>query len=165
MQLRSALMPPKLDEKQVAYLTQLAACIDGARPGKWEELLEEFNRIAGTTFDFREFQGIYEAEEHDDWVRRVLTRPLVKAVPDVTREELVEIARRAMCFEPDFPNEAYMLIFDANVPLPNASNLIFCPPDYNAQTNTWDGGRPIWEYDPTPAQVVEWALNPKVRLA
>ena len=58
---------------------------------------------------------------------------------------------------PDY--EAYMAIFDANVPLANASNLIFYPLDYDAHTNTWGGGRPIREYDPTPEQIVEWALT------
>ena len=52
-----------------------------------------------------------------------------------------------------------MAVFDANVPLDGASNLIFYPPDYDTDTNTW-GGRPINEYDPTPEQIVEWALAP-----
>jgi hypothetical protein len=31
---------------------------------------------------------------------------------------------------------------------------------YDAATNTWGGGRPMGEYDPTPEQIVEWALAP-----
>ena len=54
--------------------------------------------------------------------------------------------------------EAYMAVFDANVPLAGASNLIFYPPDFDACTNTWGGGQQIGEYDPTPEQIVEWAL-------
>ena len=50
-------------------------------------------------------------------------------------------------------HEAYMAVFDANVPLDGASNLIFYPPDYDTDTNTW-GGRPIDQYDPTPEQIV-----------
>jgi hypothetical protein len=53
-----------------------------------------------------------------------------------------------------------MAIFDANVPMNRASNLLFYPPDYDAGTNTWGSGRPIGEYDPTPEQIVEWALGP-----
>jgi hypothetical protein len=52
-----------------------------------------------------------------------------------------------------------MAIFDANVPMPNASNLIFYPLDYDENTNTWGGGRPIGDYDPTPEQIVIWALT------
>jgi hypothetical protein len=58
---------------------------------------------------------------------------------------------------PDY--EAYMAILDANVPMANASNLIFYPLDYDAHTNTWGGGRPMGQYDPTPEQIVEWALT------
>ena len=57
-------------------------------------------------------------------------------------------------------HEAYLAGFDANVPLEGASNLIFYPPDYDPATNTWGGGRPMGEYDPTPEQIVEWALGP-----
>jgi hypothetical protein len=76
----------------------------------------------------------------------------------VTRAELAEIIRRAMMSDIYPDNEAYMAIFEANVPLPGASNLIFYPSDYDPATNTWGGGRPISEYDPTAEQIVEWAL-------
>ena len=49
MELRPELMPPALDEAKVLRLTELAAGLDGAHPGMWEEDLAEFNRIAGTT--------------------------------------------------------------------------------------------------------------------
>ena len=52
-----------------------------------------------------------------------------------------------------------MAKFDANVPMPKASNLIFYPPDYDADSNSWGGGRPVGEYDPTPEEIVEWALT------
>ena len=161
MELRAELMPPLLDEAKVSRLAELAADIDGAGPGQWEDNLAEFNRVAGTTFAFEDFQGIYGAEEHDTWVRRILVGHCVRHVPDVTRAELVEIVRRAMS-PSDFPaDEAYMAIFDANVPRPKASNLIFYPPDYDAATNTWGGGRQMGEYDPTLEQIVDWALADK----
>ena len=161
MDLRAKLMPPLLDEAKVSRLAELAADIDGAGPGQWEDILPEFNRIAGTTFAFEEFQGIYGAEEHDTWVRRILVGQCVRPVPDVTRAELVEIIRRAMPQSGDPAYEAYMAIFDANVPRPKASNLIFYPPDYDPATNTWGGGRQMGEYDPTPEQIVDWALADK----
>jgi hypothetical protein len=158
MQLRPALMPPALDEAEVLQLARLAARIDGANIGQVEDELAEFNRIAGTAFAFADFQGIYGGQEHERWVRSVLVRQRVRPVPEVTRAELVEVVRRAMPQNGDPEYEAYMAIFDANVPMPGASNLIFYPPDYDAATDTWGGGRPIGEYDPTPEQVVEWAL-------
>lgn len=58
--------------------------------------------------------------------------------------------------DPDW--EAYMAIFDVNVPMQGASNLIFYPHDYDMHSNTWGGGRPINEYNPTPEEIVELAL-------
>lgn len=161
MELRAELMPPVLDEAKVSRLAELAADIDGAGRGQWEDILSEFNRIAGTAFAFEDFQGIYGAEEHDIWVRRILVGQTVRPVPGVTRAELVEIVRRAMPQSGDPAYEAYMAIFDAHVPRRKASNLIFYPPDYDAATNTWGGGRQMGEYDPTPEQIVDWAMADK----
>lgn len=158
MELRPELMPPVLDEAKVGRLADLAAEIDGARPGEWEDKLVEFNGLAGTACTFLDFQGISGDEEHDAWVRRVLVRRSVRRVSDITRAELVEIVRRATPQAGDPGYEAYMAIFDANVRMPRASNLIFYPPDYDAATNTWGGGRQMGEYDPTPEQIVDWAL-------
>ena len=158
MDLRPELLPPALDETLVRRLGRLAARLDGRSP-RWEEDLAEFNRLAGTDFPIEDFQRIYGAEDHEDWVRRVLYRKLVRPAPGVTREELAEVVRRAMPQNKSFQeHEAYMAIFDANVPLEGASNLIFYPPNYDPATNTWGGGRPISEYDPTPEQIVDWAL-------
>jgi hypothetical protein len=149
-------MPPVLDEQLVARLAELAAHLDGDPD---EDERAEFNRLAGTDIPMAEFQGISGGEDHEDYVRRVLYYRLIKPAPAVTRAELAEVVRRAMTTDGDFDrHQAYMAVFDANVPLPNASNLIFYPPDYDARTNTWAGGRPIAEYDPTPERIVDWAL-------
>lgn len=165
MELRPELTPPELEAGKVARLAELAGKIDGAGPGQWEDLLDAFNRESGARLEFDDFQGIYGAEEHDTWVRRLLTKQAVKPVPDVSRAELIEVARRAMQLDRFPENEAYMAIFDANVPLPAASNLIFYPPNYDPSTNTWDGGRSICEYAPTPEQIVEWAFSAHERPA
>jgi hypothetical protein len=153
-------MPPKLDNNLVGRLGRLADKIDGARPGEWESNLAEFNRLAGTALVFRNFQGIYGAEEAEDWVKRLLTCQCVKPFSGVTRAELVELVVRIKASGPE--QEAFMAIFDANVPLRNASNLVFYPPDFDARTNTWGGGA-IGDYDPSPEQVVTWALDPNAR--
>lgn len=156
MELRPELMPPALDEALVARLARLAAQLDGDPD---EDVRAEFNRLAGTDIPMQEFQGISGGEDHEDYVRRVLYHRLITPTPGVTREELAEVVRRAMPQNEFFDqHEAYMAIFDANVPLERASNLICYPPDYDPATNTWDGGRPMGKYDPTPEQIVEWAL-------
>jgi hypothetical protein len=159
VELRPELMPPPLDETKVARLAGLAACLDGARPGQWEDDLAEFNQLAGTAILIEEFQGIYCGEDYEDWARRVLYQQCIKPAANVTRAELAEVVRRAMPTNEYFArHEAYMAVFDANVRLTGASNLIFYPPDFDERTNTWGGGRPIGEYDPTPEQIVEWAF-------
>lgn len=161
MELRSELMPPVLDETLVARLATLAAHLDGARPGECDDELDEFNRLSGIDIPLEDFQEIYEAEDHENWVRRVLFFRLIKPASCVTREELTEVVRRAMPENEFFDqHEGYMAVFNANVPLENASGLIFYPSDYDPATNTWSGGRPMGEYDPSPEQIVEWALSP-----
>jgi len=161
MELRPELMPPVLDAAVVARLAKLADRLDRARPGEWEHDLTEFNSLADTAISFEEFQGIYGGAGHQAWVRRVLYYKCIRPAPGVTKAELVEVVRRAMPTNEYFEeHEAYMAVFDANVPLERASNLIFYPPNYDASTNTWGDGRPIAEYDPTPEQIVEWALAP-----
>lgn len=157
MDLRPELMPPALDEQLVARLVKLAVHLDGDPD---EDRRAEFNALVDRDIPMEEFQGICGAEDHADYVRRVLYHRLIKPAPDVTRAELAEVVRRAMPTNEFFDqHETYMAVFDANVPLPNASNLIFYPPDYDERTNTWGGGRPIGEYDPTPEQIVDWALD------
>jgi hypothetical protein len=156
MELRPELMPPVLDERLVSRLAKMAGQLDGDPD---EDIRAEFNRLAGTDIPMAEFQGIYGGENHEDYVRRVLYYQLIKPAPGVTRAELAEVVRRAMPTTEFFDQyEAYMSVFDANVPLERASNLIFYPPDYDTRTNTWGGGRPMSEYDPTPEQIVEWAM-------
>lgn len=96
MELRPELMPPVLDDAEVARLAALAAHLDGAPPERSAGALAEFNRLAGTVLPWQEFQGIHGAEDHADWVRRVLYRERIEPAADVTRAELVEVVRRAM---------------------------------------------------------------------
>src|SRR5262249_3393795 len=78
VKLRPELMPPALDEEKVQRLARLAAHIDGAAPGLWEDELAEFNREAGTALEFLDFQGVSGGQDHDAWVRNVLAEPHAK---------------------------------------------------------------------------------------
>lgn len=156
MNLRQELTPPILDEQLVARLAELANALDG-NPS--ETLRAEFNKLADTDVPMTLFQGVYEGEDHVNFVRRVLRDQRIKPVPDVTREELVEIVRRAMKPDRAGLQEAYMAILDCNVTRPHASNLIFWPADYDDRSSTWGGGKPMNDYDPSPEQIVNWALD------
>ncbi len=157
MELRQELTPPLLDEQLVARLAEIADAIDG-NPS--EALRIEFNRLAETELPMRFFQGVYGSEEHTNFVRRVLRKKLIRPTPDVSREELIEVVRRAMKPDRSGLQEAYMAVLDINVPRPHASNLIFYPPDYDDASGTWGDGKPMSDYDPSPEQIVEWALEP-----
>lgn len=160
MELRRELTPPQLDEQLVERLAQLTDAIDG-NPS--QALCAAFNKLAGTELPVSVFQGVYGSENHANFVRRVLRNQRIKPVPDVTREELVEIVRRAMKPDRDGLHEAYMAVFECNVPRPHASNLIFYPADYDSNNDTWGGGKPIGDYDPSPEQIVDFALTSAVR--
>ncbi|QDT63205.1 hypothetical protein [Calycomorphotria hydatis] len=150
MELRLELLPPKLDEEVVVRLVELAVKIDGAAPELVDKELKAFNQLAQTSIPFVDFQGIYGAEEHEDWVRRILLEQRVKPVPSITYEELIEIAERMLNTQ-GTEQESYMAIFDVNVPVPSASNLMFYPP------SNYDGD--ISEYEPTAQQLVHWAME------
>ena len=51
MELRFELQFPQLDKPKVHRLSELAAAIDGDRPGEWEHELAEFNQLAGTSLE------------------------------------------------------------------------------------------------------------------
>jgi hypothetical protein len=121
------------------------------------DLVREFNVFTGREYSEDMFRNYWRSIDLEDFVRQA-GRPKPAPVPDATRAELAEVVRRAMPQNGDVEYEAYLEILDANVPLECASGLIFYPPDYEPATNTWGGGRSMGEYDPTPEQIVEWAL-------
>src|SRR5262249_8972446 len=101
MQLRPELTPPPLEAALVTRLSHLAANLDGAAPGQWEDDLAEFNRLAGTVMPFEQFQGIYGGEDHEDFVRRVLYQQRLAPDPALTRAEMTEIVSRVMASAAD----------------------------------------------------------------
>ena len=125
MKLRPELIPPVLDEALVARLAELANHLDGARPGEWEDDLAEFNRLAGTSIPFEEFQGIYGAENHEDYVRRVMFRRLLVQDPALTQSEMTEIVKRVMECATD--RDFYLELFLVNCKHPSKSDLIYWP--------------------------------------
>jgi hypothetical protein len=131
MDLRPALMPPALDEAKVARLAKLAGRIDGADPGQWEELLEQFNREAGTNLAFADFQRIYQAMDHETFVRGVLSEPAVRRIPDITYDELLELVTRVCNAAGEEHEYSFWLsLLQANLPDPRLSALIYWPGEY-----------------------------------
>jgi hypothetical protein len=124
-------MPTALDEALVERLARLAADIDGAAPGQWEDDLDEFNRTAQTDLTFADFQGIYGGQDHATWVRKVLAEPFRKRLPSIARAELLELIRRvAQADGEEHEIEFWLGLLEVNIPDPRISDLIFWPGEY-----------------------------------
>ena len=149
--MRPELSPPSLDEARVARLAALAAQIDGAHPGQWEDALTEFNAEAGTALAFSYFQGIYGGQDHTTWVRTLLAAPHQRRVPDISHAELVELARRVMEADGEEHEVAFWVgMLALNIPDPQVSDLIFWPGEYFGDGNN---AREL-----TPEEVIDIAL-------
>jgi hypothetical protein len=154
MDLRSELMPPKLDEQLVSKLTELSEEIDCGRRELTEHLVVEFNKLATTAFDFLDFQGIYGGQDHDTWVRKVLYEPYILPVADVARDELVEMARRVIeCEGAEHEVDFWLFMLEVNIPNERVMDLIFHPEVYFADSE--------FSRDLSPTEVVDLALSTK----
>lgn len=152
MDLRRELMPPELDEQLVSKLCELSEDIDCGERDLTEHLVIEFNRLAATEFDFRDFQGIYGAQDHNTWVRKVLYEPYIQPVADVTKDELVEMARRGMeCEGAEHDVDFWLLMLEVNIPNERVMDLIFHP-------GVYFGGAEFTR-DLSPVEVVDLALS------
>lgn len=81
--------------------------------------------------------------------------PAVVPTPDLSREELEELVRRAMTSESEDETMAYHELLRVKG-ASRAVGLIYWPPDWDAATATWGGGRSMSEYDPEAADIVTW---------
>lgn len=152
MELRLNLMPPALDESLVTRLTKLSEQIDCGHAEQTQNQVAAFNREAMTEFEFIDFQGIYGGQTHDTWVRKVLAKPYEKRLTDVTKDELIELARRVKeCGGPEHAVEFWLNMLAINIPNERVSDLIFWPSEYFNDVS--------YSQALSPEQVVEIALN------
>jgi hypothetical protein len=127
---------PILDENLVQRLAAIAARLDGGDEVADAALLDEFNRSAGTNIPFSEFQGICGAEEHIDYVRRVLTDRATEASSELNREELIEMFAKVLA---DPCDEAYLQYVFTTIKKTfgdtQVSDLVFWPGEYFGDGN------------------------------
>lgn len=148
MELRPDLTPPAFDPSLVARLAALAAGLDGAAPGLWEDGLAEFNRLAGTAIPLEEFQGVYGGDGHEAYVRRVLFRRHLTPTPGASVAEMAEVVSRVVACGPD--RDYYLELFLAHCRHPSGTDLIYWP----NLVPELPGGR-----EPTAQEVAELALR------
>ena len=156
MNLRSELCPPPNDPDRTARISALIARIE-AEPSEEEvaAAMTELQSLAGSTVTLDDIQNYWRGMSLDEFVENI-SRQRPQRVLDVTREELIEIARR---MRPDggYPDhQGYAEVFDMQVSMPSASMMMYHPPDHVTISV------PISEYDPTPEVLVDWALAYRV---
>ncbi len=151
MTLRSELNVPAIDEMLVLRLAALAAEIDGARPGEWEDALEEFNRLSPCPRSFDDFQGIYGGEEHEAYIRRLLATHQVPIVSSLARDEIVSAFERILDMQcPDHERCFLIEALKLNLGDSQISDLIYWPGIYFGDD---DNSR-----NQTPAEMADTAL-------
>lgn len=86
--------------------------------------IETLNATTGHGFGLDDFHYHCGAPDREQLVEWACAPPPVR-LPDITREELVEIVRRILA---DPTDDWYIEAFECNTVMPGASGLIFHPP-------------------------------------
>ncbi|MBU2667048.1 hypothetical protein KOI35_26395 [Actinoplanes bogorensis] len=86
--------------------------------------LESLNATTGHSFEADDFRFDCGSPDRDELVAWACAPPPVR-LPDVTRDELVEVVRRILA---DPSDDWSITAFDLNTVMPGASGLIFHPP-------------------------------------
>src|SRR5262249_56832026 len=81
-------------------------------------------------------EGVEGGMEHERGVRAVLSEPAARPVPDITRDELLELIRRLSTAAGEEHEQIFWLrLLEANVPDKRISGLMFWPGDYFGDGN------------------------------
>ena len=127
---------PNLDEELVQRLATIASRLDGGDEFSDASLLAEFIQLAGTDIPFSEFQGIYGAEEHIDYVRRVLTDRVTEVSPGLDRDGLTTMFAKVLA---DPCDNAYLQYVFSTIKKTfgdtQISDLVFWPGEYFGDGN------------------------------
>jgi hypothetical protein len=115
------------------------------------ERIRSLTALTGREYDLGYFESLDSHSSIDEFAREAAL-PVARVVPDITRDELIDIVRLAMTLKwPD--DQYYRDLFDKNVPMSGASSLIDYPED-------WKPGQCLSKYNPTPEDIVDKATAP-----
>ncbi len=149
--LRTQLIAQKPDEnriRKIAILTeQIIASLDSQDITPLIEEITHISKLESLDEDY--FRHLHSHSSIEEFAA-MAALPRAEKVSDLKYDELIEITRRAMKIE-SWDAEYYMELLDKNVPMPEASTLIFHPPE------NYDGD--IRSYCPTPEEIVNWATS------
>jgi hypothetical protein len=126
VELRDALVRrPVTPERRVAIgeaMLQIDELVE--RGNSAAAAVEALNDATGHSFSLDDFRNHCGASDREALIERACSPPPVR-LPDITRDELVEIVRRILA---DPTDDWYIEAFECNTVLPGASDLIFHPP-------------------------------------
>lgn len=152
MSLRAELIAEQPDQGFISRLKalteEITRCLDSGQD--CSALMEEITSLSGLNYLDKEYFRRLHAHSSVQEFAEMASLPRARSVDDLTKDELVDIARRAMDVT-SWDAEYYMELFDKNVPMSGASNLIFHPPDH------YQGE--IADYKPEPEEIVDWATS------
>ncbi|MEV4624521.1 bacteriocin immunity protein [Asanoa sp. NPDC049573] len=127
MELRPELCPPAVPTERSAQLRaaidNIARLLEDGTPA--DGAIAAFNADTGHSYAAEHFLTYWESRNLEDFVFEA-ARPALPKVPDITRDELVEIVRRILDAEADA--DYYVLLLKTNVQHPRVEDLIFWPP-------------------------------------
>jgi hypothetical protein len=113
--------------------------------------INALNAMTGNEYDLTYFQSFYGHTSIEEFATEA-SLPVPHHVPDITRDELIEIVRLAMTVDPP-DSRYYRNLFDKNVPMSGASGLLDYPED-------WKPGQDLSKYNPSPEEIVDRATRP-----
>ncbi|WP_431682932.1 hypothetical protein [Kitasatospora sp. KL5] len=128
MKLRPELLPPPVPAERLrelsAAIERIGDLVLGGRRTEAAAAIAAFNERTGHTYraaDFAEYEGWRSLEEF----AREAARPAWPRVPDLTRDEAVELVRRVQAGGPDA--EYCLRLLSASLPHPGIGDLVFHP--------------------------------------
>ena len=128
VELRDELLPPAVPPERLAEVSrrieEITDLVLQGHPA--EDAIQAFDDLTGRSYDIGAFAEHQASRSLEEFAMEA-ARPRPGRVPGITREELAEIVRRIIAAGPD--TDHYVELFEANVPHPRASGLIFWPPD------------------------------------
>jgi hypothetical protein len=160
--LRPSLTPPRIDTAIVPRLAALVKEIDLLPDGEAAAQIAAFNTAVGSTLVHQDFREYFASQSAEEFARAHLIEHAVTPTPGITREEIVELLRRAMSSRSQEDVETYHALLRVNG-AGKAIGWIYWPPDADVIPGAWDEGREIGEYDPSAEQIAEWLFAVQLR--
>ena len=144
--------PP--NDSKVQRLISLARLVEDAiyNGERFDNLLAEISLVTECgLYDEDYFRNLYKHSSVKQFAAEAAYSP-PKKIPNICRNDLVEIIELAQDNLVDPSLEYYLRLFDTNVVMPGASNLLFHLPE------DW----PYSSDDPSADEIVDYVLSYKV---